>query len=140
MSTDNAVHAALGADEPAVRRWWSWVSIGLASGLFLEAVFAGAMMSGAAWARAAHMANAALLVAAALVAGLVALATLRRLPHGLRFALTLLGLAAAVLLQAAIGRAAGHGAPLLWLHVPLGVALVGLATQSIGLARRLGDA
>ena len=65
---------------------------------------------------------------------------LRRIPQGLKLGLTLLSLAALLLLQTALGRSAAHGAKLLWLHVPLGVALVGLAGQALAAARRLGEA
>lgn len=48
------------------------------------------------------------------------------------------GLAAVILLQTALGRFSAAGANLLWLHVPLGVALVGFAAQAANAARRLG--
>ena len=47
-------------------------------------------------------------------------------------------LAAAVFLQTAVGRATAKGDNLLWLHVPLGVALVGFAGQAAAVARKLG--
>jgi len=121
-----------------LRRWWGVITIGLLAAVFIEAVFAGAMLSGAAWARPAHAATALALIASTTTAGFVALAALRRIPHGRGLGLTLLGLAAALLLQAALGRAAAHGANVLWLHVPLGVVLVGLAAQAAASARRLG--
>ena len=77
-------------------------------------------------------------VASTITAGVVCLITLRRVPHGLQLGLTLLALGAVVLSQAVIGKASAHGAHLLWLHVPLGVALVGLAMQAAAGARRLG--
>jgi hypothetical protein len=123
----------------AVRqRWWSAVTIALAVGVFAEAVFAGAMLSGAPWARGAHMAFAALLIVSTAAAGLVAALGLRRIPEGLRLGLTLLGLAAGLTLQFALGRASAHGANLLWAHIPLGVALVGLAMRAFADARKLG--
>jgi hypothetical protein len=144
MSTDNAVvhpRRSFGAGEPdqGLCRWWVPVTVVLAADLFVEAIFAGAMLSGAPWARAAHAANAALLILASLIAGLAAIAALRRVPQGLRLGLTLLALAALVLVQTGLGRASAHGAHLLWLHVPLGVALVGGAMQSVAVARRLGE-
>lgn len=50
-----------------------------------------------------------------------------------------MALAAAVFVQTAIGHMAAKGAPLLWVHVPLGVALFGLAAQALACARRLGQ-
>jgi hypothetical protein len=122
-----------------MRRWWSGVAILLVIAVFTEAVFAGAMLSGVGWARTAHGVNAAAVIAASLAAGLVSVVTLRRIPHGLRLGLTLLSLAAAAVLQAAIGVLSARGANLLWAHVPLGVALVGFAAQAAAGARRLGE-
>ena len=84
--------------------------------------------------------GAAILIVAALAAGLIALLTLRRTANGPRLGLTLLGLGAALLLQTALGRMSAHGAGLLWAHVPLGVALVGLGAQAMAAARKLGAA
>ncbi|MEX2250308.1 MAG: hypothetical protein WD671_11805, partial [Parvibaculum sp.] len=103
------------------------------------AVFAGAMLSGYGWARTAHLANAGLLIASTIAAGLVAVVTLRRIPHGPRLGLILLLLAAVVFLQTAIGKSAANGTNLMWVHVPLGVALVGFAAQAVAGARRLGE-
>jgi hypothetical protein len=119
-------------------RWWRIVTILLVGAVFIEAIFAGAMLSGVGWARAAHRASALVLIAGALAASVVCLLTTRRRPHGLRLGLTLLALAATLLIQAALGAATAHGANLLWLHVPIGVALVGLAGQAVAVARRLG--
>ncbi len=136
--------AAVHGGEPSkpankLQRRWAVVPILLAAGLFLEAVFAGAMLSGAGWAQAAHRATALLLIGSTVIAGLVAVVTLRSVAHGLGFALILLGLAAVVVLQTVLGAATAHGGNLLWLHVPIGVALVGLAGQAIAAARRLGN-
>jgi len=121
-----------------LRPWWSVITIALVAAVFVEAVFAGAMLSGAGWARQAHALTAGLLIASTLIAGLLAIVTLRRVPHGATFGLMLLGLAAAVFIQAAVGVFAAKGTHLLWVHVPLGVALVGLAGQAVAAARRLG--
>jgi hypothetical protein len=121
-------------------RWWGVVTTVIVAAVFIEAVFAGAMLSGAGWARKAHAAGALVLIVATLAAGLAATAALRRVSQGLRLGLTLLALAAVVVVQTALGRSAAHGANLLWLHVPLGVALVGLAGQTVAAARRLGGA
>ncbi|HVN01312.1 MAG TPA: hypothetical protein VMT68_13970 [Caulobacteraceae bacterium] len=122
-----------------LRRWWIAVAILIVAAAFIEAVFAGAMLSGAAWARAAHGTGALLLIASTTVAGLVAVLTLRHVARGPRLGLILLSLAAAIFVQAALGAISAHGANLLWLHVPLGVALVGLAGQAVAIARRLGE-
>lgn len=126
-----------GFGEPTSSRWWRLITIALVAAVFTEAVFAGAMLSGAGWARPAHALTAGLLVASTLVAGLVAIVTLRRAPHGAKLGLTLLALAATVFLQAAVGALSAKGANLLWVHVPLGVALVGLAGQAVAAARGL---
>jgi len=141
MSTDS-VH--LGRPAPSrepggrLRRGWGAVTAALAAALFIEAIFAGALLSGVGWARGAHGAGAGLLILSTAAAGLIALATLRRVPHGPRLGVILLGLAAAMGLQAALGALSAKGANLLWIHVPLGVALVGLAARAIASARRLG--
>src|ERR1700688_2571975 len=98
---------APGAD---LRPWWSIVTVGLAFAVFTQAVFAGAMLSGFDWARAAHTANALILVGATVAAALISLVTLRRTRNGLKLGLLLLGLAAAVFVQVALGRLAANGA------------------------------
>lgn len=133
---DRPTHASPANHE--LRLWWSVIAGSLALGIFLQAVFAGAMLSGEDWASTAHSANAIILMAAALTAGLVAAVTLRRIPHGAKLGWTLLGLALVVFLQTAIGKMSAQGANLLWLHIPLGVALVGFAMQAVAGARRLG--
>jgi hypothetical protein len=121
-----------------LRRWWSVIAALLVAAIFTQAVFAGLMLSGADWARAAHSATAVALIASTLAAGVVSLVTLRRIPHGLRFGFTLLLLAVAIALQTAVGKSSVEGANLLWVHIPLGVALVGFAAQAVTGARRLG--
>ena len=121
-----------------LRRWWSVITTVITAAVFIEAVFAGAMLSGAGWARTAHAATALVLIASTTTSGLVSLVALRRIPRGPTLSLTLLSLAAVVFVQAALGRFSAHGASLLWLHVPLGVALVGFAAQATLVARRLG--
>jgi len=119
------------------RRWWSVIVIVLVVAVFAEAIFAGAMLSGIDGARTAHKVTAAILVATTLATGLVAVVTLRRVAHGTRLGLTLLALAIVLFAQAAVGTLAARGANLLWLHVPLGVALFGLAVHAVTRARRL---
>lgn len=123
---------------PSARPWWSVVTTLLMIAIFLQAVFAGAMLSGFDWARQAHAADALVVAAAAFLASLVAIVTLRRVQNGLKLGLTLLALAAAIFVQFALGRMAAKGANVLWLHVPLGVALVALAGQAAAGARKLG--
>lgn len=134
------MNAAVGERARALRQWWSGVALLFAFGIFAQAVFAGLMLSGDAWARAAHMANAGALTGGAFIAGLAAIVTLRRVPRGLRTALTFAGLGVALALQTAVGKMSVAGGNLMWVHVPLGVALVGLAAHALGHARRLGEA
>src|SRR5258706_12241697 len=108
-----------------LRRWWSVITILLATAILSEAIFAGAMLSGVDWARTAHSVNAAMLIASTFTAGLVALVTLRRIPHGLQLGLALLSLAPVAFIQAALGALSAKGPYLLWAHVPLGHALSG---------------
>ena len=136
---------AIHLDQPAAapganpRQAWRIVTLVLMLALFVQAVFAGAMLSGFDWARAAHAANAVVVVVAACTAGFAAIVTQRRVRNGLKLGLLLLGLAAVVLVQFALGRLAAKGINLMWLHVPLGVVLVGIAGQVVAGARRLGE-
>ncbi len=123
-----------------LRGWWTAITVLLTAAFFVEAIFAGSLLSGVNWARRAHAAMAMILVASALTAGLTGLVTLRGIPHGPRLGLTLLSLAGAAFVQAALGALSAKGANLTWIHVPLGVALVILAGLAALSARRLGDA
>ena len=129
-----------GANTPSrnLRLGWTVFTILLAGGFFLEAIFAGSILSGVTWARKAHAATAMILIASALTGALVGLVTLRRFRHGPRLGLTLLSLAAAALVQAALGAMSAKGANLTWIHVPLGVALVSLAGLAALAARGMG--
>ena len=124
---------------PGAGQWWSVVTTLLVIAIFLQAVFAGLMLSGFDWARIAHGANALVLVASAFAATFVSIVTLRGTSNGRKLGLILLGLAAAVFVQFALGRMAAKGANLMWVHVPLGVALVALAGQAAATARKLGE-
>src|SRR5262245_48325167 len=128
------------SSEPSrnLRQWWIVVSALLVAGIFTQAVFAGLMLSGVEWGRSAHSVNAIVLIASTLGAGLVSLITLRRVPYGLKLSFVLLSLAVVVSLQTAIGKSSVEGANLMWIHIPLGVALVGFAAQAVANARRLG--
>jgi hypothetical protein len=121
-----------------LRQWWSAIATLLVLAVFAQAAFAGLMLSGVDWGRTAHSVNAVALIASTLTAGLAALVTLRRISHGTRLGLTLLSLALLVVLQTAIGMSTAKGANLMWVHLPLGVALVGLAAHAASVARRLG--
>jgi hypothetical protein len=139
-SHDRALPPGPSNAEPVDRLHGGWraVTTLLAVGVFTEAVFAGTMLSGVAGARAAHGLTAAALIVAATVAGFVAMLMLRRVPQGRRLGLILLIMAATLFGQMALGRASAHGAQLMWLHVPLGVALMVLAMQAVATGRRLG--
>lgn len=126
-------------DMSPMRRLWAVITLFLLAAVFAEAAFAGAMLSGFPWARAAHLASAAMLILGTVTAAVFALATLRRVPQGTKLGLMLLGLALLLFLQAAIGKFAAGGTNVLWLHVPLGVALVGFAGQAAACARGLGN-
>jgi hypothetical protein len=137
---------AVQADQPTVRnqgrnvrRLWRVVTTLIAIILFLQAFFAGAMLSGFAWGHTPHKAAADILIVSTLTAGVAAIVTLRRIAHGPRLALILLSLTLLEVLQTTIGRLSAEGASLMWIHIPLGVALVGLASGSVSAARLLGD-
>ncbi len=125
--------------ERKLRQWWTAITAIIAADIFAQAVFAGAMMSGEAWASTAHSVNAVLLIAATLAAGLVSAVALRRVPQGSTLGLMLLCLAVVVFLQTALGILSVKGANLMWVHIPLGVALVGFAMQAMMWARGLGS-
>jgi hypothetical protein len=131
-----------GTSTPAggLRQAWIVVTTLLLAAVFAEAVFAGAMLSGAGWARSAHAMSAVVLAIWTAAAGPIALVTLRGVSQGPRLVWTLAAMAVLVVLQAALGALTAKGANLLWAHVPLGVALVGLAGQTAAAARRLGQA
>jgi hypothetical protein len=120
-----------------LRRRWSVITNLIALAVLTEAVFAGAMLSGVGWARSAHAVNAGVVVASAFIAGLICVLTLRAISSGFKLGLTLLSLAAAVFIQAALGALSAKGTNLLWIHIPLGVALFGFATRAVTGARRL---
>jgi hypothetical protein len=122
-----------------LRQWWIAITTLLMVAVFIETAFAGAMLSGIGWARNAHSANATFLIVATIAAGLVSLVTLRRIPYGLKLGLNLLSLGAVILLQAALGALSAKGANLMWVHVPLGVALFGFAGHAAASARRLSQ-
>jgi hypothetical protein len=121
-----------------LQRWWSIIATLLATAVFIEAIFAGAILSGIGWARPAHSMTAVMVLGSTLAAGLVSVFTLRRVPHGMMFGLTLLSLAAVLFLQIAAGKLIAGGANLMWVHVPLGAGLVGFSVLAVVRARKLG--
>lgn len=123
-----------------LRVWWSAVTVLLAGGIFVQAGFAGGMLSGFSFAHSAHAMTAGVLTAATFISGLVALVSLRGIENGRKLGWTLLALAAAIFIQTVIGKLSAEGANLMWVHVPLGVALVGLAAKAATRARTLGGA
>lgn len=141
MNTNAAVHRDRTEElRPAqrLRTWWRIITGLLMALVFVEAIFAGAMLSGFDWARRAHAAGAALLMASTITAAVIALATLRHVANGQKLGLLLGALALALFAQAALGVLSGQGANLMWAHIPVGVALVGLAAQAGARAERLG--
>lgn len=122
-----------------LQRWWGAITLLITIAIFTQALFAGAILSGVDFAYAAHKATAAILIASSLAAGLVATITLRTVLNGLKFGVTLLLLAVVIIVQTMLGKLSAEGANLMWVHVPLGVALVGLAMQAVIGARKLGD-
>jgi hypothetical protein len=106
--------------------------------IFLQSVFAGLLLSGEGWGRTAHRLTAYGLVAATLLAGVAAAATLGRAPAGPRLATMLIALGLALAAQMVVGIMSANGERLLWLHVPLGVALVGFAAETVSATRQLG--
>jgi heme A synthase len=108
--------------------------------VFLQAVTAGRILSGDGWARDVHRVAAGLLFIVAVVGGLVALVRLRDRAGGRRFGLLLAVMGVGLFVQHGLGTAAADGEDTLWIHVPLGVALVALMMRVDMLARRLGGA
>ncbi len=125
------------AREPGAPGIWIAIARLLMVAVFVQSIFAGLLLSGELWGRTAHRLTAFSLIAAALLTGIAALLTLLRTEGGPRLAGSLLALAAALVLQAAVGIRSADGERLLWLHVPLGVALTGFTANLEAAARRL---
>jgi hypothetical protein len=123
---------------PASARAWAVLTRLLVVAVFSQSIFAGVLLSGESWGRTAHGFTALALVAVTLMAGIAAALTVRRVGRDGR-TLTILLLALGVILfaQMVIGRLSAEGENLLWLHVPLGVALVGFTVQPFRIAGRL---
>jgi hypothetical protein len=118
---------------------WNVVTRLLVVTVFSQSIFAGVLLSGESWGRTAHGWTALGLVVATLLASIVAAVTLQNLRGGTRLAVMLAGLALLLVIQMVVGRLSAEGENLLWLHVPLGVALVGLTVQPLLVARRLSQ-
>jgi len=124
--------------EPRAARGWSVVTGLIFAGVFMQSVFAGFLLSGDGWGRSAHSLTATLLIAGTLIASIVAAITLRRSSErGGRFAASLFALAIVLVIQTAVGHRSADGENLLWLHVPLGVALVVLTILPVRMAWQL---
>jgi hypothetical protein len=106
--------------------------------VFLQAVTAGRILTGDDWARDVHRIVAGLLFLAAVGGGVVALVRLRDRARGRRFGLLLVAIGVGLFVQHGLGTAAADGQDTLLIHVPLGVALLGLLAQASHLARRVG--
>jgi hypothetical protein len=105
--------------------------------VLLQAITAGRILTGDEWARDAHRAGAGMLLIVTVVGGIVALVRLRDRAGGRRFGLLLLAMGVGLLVQHRLGTAAADGDDTLWLHVPLGVALLGLMVRLDMVARHI---
>lgn len=106
--------------------------------VFLQAVTAGRIFSGDEWARDVHRARRGGLFVVAIGGGIVALIRLRGRTGGRRFGLMLVAIGIGLLVQHGLGSAAADGEDTLWIHVPLGVALLGILAHTSQLAHRVG--
>jgi hypothetical protein len=125
---------------PTAARLWLVIASLVLIAVFLQPLFAGLMVRGHEWANAAHENTAIGLVAVAVIATLVAAVTLRRRADGRAVVVALLTVAVLLVVQTALGETAADGKDVLWLHFPLGVALVGAGARLVRAARRLGGA
>jgi hypothetical protein len=130
--------AAAAADHAPARAWTAFTMV-LTWAVFLQAVTAGRIVTGDDWARDMHRMAAGLLFVAALVGGLVALVRLRDRAGGRRFGLLFVAMGVGLFVQHGLGTAAADGEDTLWIHIPLGVALVALMVRLDMFARRLGS-
>ena len=124
------------ADATLGRAWVAFTTL-LTWAVFLQAVTAGRILTGDEWARDAHRIAAGLVTIAAVVGGLIALVRLRDRAGGHRLGLMLLAIGVGLLLQHGLGTAAANSEDTLWLHIPVGVALVILLMRLDMFARRL---
>jgi hypothetical protein len=123
---------------PSAARAWSVLTRLLVVAVFTQSIFAGVLLSGEGWGRTAHGIMALTLVAVTMGAGIAAALTARGVSRDAdRLTVLLFALAVILGAQTVIGRLSAEGQNLLWLHVPLGVALVGLTVQPARIAGRL---
>jgi hypothetical protein len=119
------------------RAWTAFTTV-LTLAVFFQAVTAGRILTGDDWARDVHRTAAGLVLIAATVGGLVALVRLRDRAGGRRFGLMLVAMGVGLFVEHGLGTAAADGEDTLWIHIPLGVALVTLMMRLDVFARRLG--
>lgn len=117
-------------------RAWGVFTYALLWGIFLQSVFAGALMSGESWSRSYHHVTGQVLGLVTLAAAITAAVRLRRVTHGRRMTLMLFGLFVTFVVQVNTGILAADGENVMWIHAPLGTALLALAAQPMFLARR----
>ena len=136
-AAEATVAAAPAAGRAPARPWIVFTTV-LMWAVFLQAVTAGRIFSGDEWARDVHRTAAGLLFLVVVAGGIVAIIRLRGRTGGRRFGLMLVAIGIGLFAQHRLGSAAADGEDTLWLHVPLGVALVGILAHTSQHARRVG--
>jgi hypothetical protein len=131
------VASAESGDRVPARAWVVFTTV-LTWAVLLQAITAGRILTGDEWASDVHRSAAGLLVLVAIAGGVVALVRLRDRARGRRFGLVLVAIGVGLFVQHGLGTAAADGEDTLWIHVPLGAALVGVLVQASQLARRVG--
>jgi hypothetical protein len=124
-------------DFGVVKAWVAFTRL-LVIAVYAQSIFAGLFLSGETWGRTAHRVNASVLVAGTLLAGIVAAVTLRHIVGGRRLAVWLFALGIGLAFQMMLGLRAAEGERVLWIHIPFGVALVGITAELVVVAQRLG--
>lgn len=118
---------------------WRGIARLLLLATFGQSFLAGIYLSGEAWGRDYHRALGFAIVGVAIVVAVIGIVTLRGDRKARRFALGLAGFAVMAAVQLGLGLAAAEGTRTLWLHLPLGVALVGSAANLEVAARSVGQ-